>query len=47
MNKSQLVEKYIRKYCDENNQMTIPKQTLARLIYNENHGLFSNIEAVR
>ena len=47
MNKTQLVEGYIRRYCDNNNQLTIPKQTLSRLIYNENHGLFSGIDAVR
>jgi predicted phosphodiesterase len=47
MNKTQLVEGYIRKYCDNNNELTIPKQTLSRLIYNENHGLFSGIDAVR
>jgi len=47
MLKKDIVEKYLRKYSDENNQLTMPKQTLARLIYNENHGLFPNVQAAR
>jgi len=47
MLKKDIVEQYLRKYSDENNQLTMPKQTLARLIYNENHGLFPTIQAVR